>query len=664
MEPAAALLQTLSVLFSENELRTLFSTDLYLGDLSHRMPPRGAAGLAAELVAGLLEEKRATKSFFRTLARLRPDDHAALERLWATWFGRRVLVLFGGAPAPGGEELARHDARQAEALANSLLAAGHRPLVCSPTAPGQPTSLTLQTALRDCDALCLILSTSLAGSPAVEQALATLAARRGAGAWPAALALATDASEPPSAVIAGLARAPLPCRDPTAAEAATRTVLEHLEALCAEAVARGALRGGLDPWPPPRTARPAPATRPGATPLADAPRRVLAGDGLEIHQELLAHPVRVTRNGGRLEAVLDRGGVEAMVLGAEARQAVWLQELGSRRRLARAQAWDAWYRAALSGRDAGPAPADPCPPLRWGGAGALVEAEWRGDLWIPLFFRDIPPYGWNLSLGASGPADRLDDPLAWGTRELLEELLVVRGEPAWGQALAFQPLLAEADAPTARGRSIGHARLPLALRERADRLATWAGEGLPCAPRPTGADLRIIAASGETVHHDLLVAASPMELGLDVVRVLRMHLDGADTLLDGEVLERADGRLELVRMPVALVRAARLRQLFGPGAPPAGEEGSPPSTVVEALDAADVHIFSWDVRRRRELALGTRMAEGPAEAREQARHRAWLDRFGEHFLDARGEPSGANPSRLFVGSTARLLAAWAHLTEA
>jgi hypothetical protein len=90
----------------------------------------------------------------------------------------------------------------------------------------------------------------------------------------------------------------------------------------------------------------------------------------------------------------------------------------------------------------------------------------------------------------------------------------------------------------------------------------------------------------------------------------------------------------------------------------------PPSTVVEGLDAADVHIFPWDVRRRRELALGTRMAEGPADPREQARHRAWLDRFGEHFLDSRGEPSGANPSRLFVGSSARLLAAWAHLTEA
>ncbi|MFH1468939.1 MAG: hypothetical protein ABIO70_31425 [Pseudomonadota bacterium] len=665
MEPAAALLQTLSVLFDENELRTLFSTDLYLGDLSHRMPPRGAAGLVPELVAGLLEEKRASRAFFRTLAQLRPDDNAAIHRLHAAWFGRRVLVLHGGATEPGREAQARHDARQAEALAEALANAGHRPLICSPTAPDLPPSVTLQTALTDCDALCLVLSA--ASSPRMLWALGTLSPRRGEGAWPLALAIATDATELSEAMRVALVEAPLPCRDPGALQETARAVLARLDALTPEAVVRGARQGGADPWPPPRAARAAPPARPGPTPVADAPRKVLAGEGLEIHQELLARPLQVTRNDGRLEVLLDREGVQSLVLGAEARKAVWLSELGSRRRLARAQAWDAWYREALTGRTGGPPPTDPCPPLRWGSSGAVVEVAWRGELWIPLFFRDIPPFGWNLPLGASGPQDRPDDPLAWGTRELLEELLVLNGDPAWGQARAFQPLLVDDDRDgqaTARARAVAHARLPLALRERADHLATWAGEDLPCTARSTGTDLHIRDASGVSVQRDLLVAATPQELGLDVARVLRVCLPDDASLLDGEVLERADGRQELVRMPVALIRAARLRQLFGPGASPVAEEGTPPSTVVDGLEPADLHIFPWDVRRRRELALGTRMAEGPADPLEQARHRAWLDRFGEHFLDSRGEPSCASPSPLFVGSTARLLAAWAHLAEA
>ena len=80
-------------------------------------------------------------------------------------------------------------------------------------------------------------------------------------------------------------------------------------------------------------------------------------------------------------------------------------------------------------------------PLRWASGGVLSIVNYKRKKWIPMFFRDIPPYGWNISLGSSERSffcnkldlnkyeNELNSPLNYIEREFLEETLVLTGVP-------------------------------------------------------------------------------------------------------------------------------------------------------------------------------------------------------------------------------------------
>jgi len=64
-------------------------------------------------------------------------------------------------------------------------------------------------------------------------------------------------------------------------------------------------------------------------------------------------------------------------------------------------------------------------PYRWASGGTLPIVRWRGSWWCALFWRDIPPVGWNIANGASETKDEyknLDQLIA---RETREELVVL-----------------------------------------------------------------------------------------------------------------------------------------------------------------------------------------------------------------------------------------------
>ncbi len=674
MEAAKAVVTLLGSLFDANELRTLTSTDLYLGDLGGQLPEPGCsdAQLHRAVIRGLADAGKLGRPFFAMLRNLRREQLPAIQQAERLWFGRRVLLLYGGAEGP--EPRLKSDDQLAGRLERDLRLAGHRPVLLRPSSAPSPL---FQHTLDSCDALLLILSSASAQAPRTRRALAHLAARRSVQALPLVFSATGDDSPPPSDLAALQAEEQHHrCRDEAAYEATVAAVLGDLERLASSAAL--APEAGLArlAWPLPqataRTPAPASDSPPGPVDRDAAFGTRLRLPGETIAQEILVEPCQLLTQGNRQLAIVDRRGAQQAVLTGAAKADHWIRELGSRDGLARAQAWDAHLQARLAGASSDP-PQLPSPRLRWGGAGALSLVRWRGSDWVPLFFRDIPPVGWNLPLGASGPQDELDDPAAWGTRELLEELLVVCGTPRMAEPLGIRPLLVDhGQGPhAALDAALGACLQHLALRERCDRLPmtsgpageladlAWLKGAIACDRVPTRTDLLLRSDRGSTWRRNLLVAPSPLELGIDVAMVLRWELGQDDSLLDGELLEHPDGSVELVRMPVALLSLAAARRLFGPEAPALSATGDLPASLqAPGLVAGDLHVFSWDLRRRRELALGTRVTDRDVSPSERARHRGWLDRFGGFFFDGSGSPAPMDPCPLFVPATARLLQSW------
>jgi len=115
-----------------------------------------------------------------------------------------------------------------------------------------------------------------------------------------------------------------------------------------------------------------------------------------------------------------------------------------------------------------------------------------------------------------------------------------------------------------------------------------------------------------------------------------------------------------VRMPVALFSVEYLRQAFGGREPLnyvnvplcaedklSAPETRPPSVeVANPIDAANVHLFDWDVRRRMEIAQAT----SGGTANELGRHQRWGRLFSDMFS---GDP-GELP-RWFTPTTAKTI---------
>ena len=102
--------------------------------------------------------------------------------------------------------------------------------------------------------------------------------------------------------------------------------------------------------------------------------------------------------------------------------------------------------------------------LRWASGGMMSVVKWRRRKWVPLFFRDIRPYGWNLALGSSeryfDSNDRLkagydfdkelNDPWLFILREFIEEMQVIDGSPRRDGRVAFRKI--HFDHPENQGR--------------------------------------------------------------------------------------------------------------------------------------------------------------------------------------------------------------------
>lgn len=281
--------------------------------------------------------------------------------------------------------------------------------------------------------------------------------------------------------------------------------------------------------------------------------------------------------------------------------------------------------------------------LRWASAGYLPVVRWRGQRWFALFFRDIPPIGWNIANGASNDSTERRRPSILAVREAKEELVVVEHPPEFDMeshriALRFgeidefdhdaEPLLSHHDRLRLQHDriTIKRSSMTLPVRRIAGRTSVRVYDS-----DAIGADL-VYETAG------VYVSINPVELGIEVTSVGEFDLPDHAAILDGETrVDPNQGQHQLIRRPVALFSLAdfarRIKREAGTEGPK--NLGAPiPGDERRRLDfQPEMHLFDFDV--------DARMARCRKDAQHSHRERTWLETWGGDFAAARaGELRG------------------------
>lgn len=333
--------------------------------------------------------------------------------------------------------------------------------------------------------------------------------------------------------------------------------------------------------------------------------------------ELLTEPVRIKpqHDGHPLTVVVDRRNVEQAVISTAGKRELCESFITPEfnRLIELDRSIHAVLRGSLSGADK-PLVLPPM-PFRWGSGGIVSVVMIDGRPHIPMFFRDIPPAGWNIPLGSSERLidengrvlSRLDhelnSPSLFMLREFLEETLVLDRHPSHDRPNRFHfamPFdLADAQAHVAHHLQDQHR----ALRRQYDHIDI--ADDAPRVIYPSlvklPMNLRIRSAQRDHVLSDVLISINCLELGIEVVKVIKYDIPAGvePYFLDGEILAVVPSSPELVRMPMALFPLELLRQLFDGdirlqyhGAAQAALE------IPRELTTSDVTLFTWDIDRR------------------------------------------------------------------
>jgi hypothetical protein len=419
-------------------------------------------------------------------------------------------------------------------------------------------------------------------------------------------------------------------------------------------------------------------TNNGIVPVGDLhkPRRL---PGENFAAELLTEDIRLDRMDNGLRVTVSRKNVKEAVISSAGKESLADMHVGQDAPVL-LEADNRILEYMLGRGNNNPSPVDLRTltqngiRLRWASGGMLSIVNFRRRRWIPLFFRDIRPYGWNISLGSSErhfnklqlATNRLDeelnDPACVIGREFLEETLVLENAfrdnvNSYNQKTFVVPGAGDANVQNAKQLNAKH----VTCRAATDNLFfTHQGSIINARPAAPSMTLVIEDVNGgiHTVPH-VLVCINLLELGIEVVKVMEYDLDENDYLLDGEILEihKGNGTIstELTRMPVALVSCDFLGEQFGAGA--LGNDlgytlgGQPSVNIHRNIPAEHIHLFDWDVRRRIQVMLGS----NPAEKSERKRYLDWFDKFGSCFVDERGNPVHDRAPGLFTPTTVKIL---------
>ena len=312
-------------------------------------------------------------------------------------------------------------------------------------------------------------------------------------------------------------------------------------------------------------------------------------------------------------------------------------------------------------------------PLRWASGGVLSIVNHDNRKWVPLFFRDIPPYGWNVSLGATeryfNDQGYLTDeqeysleyeltyPWKFIVREFLEETLVLRNQPRAGgncewRRFDFPP---NVQIKVERNQAERFVKHHLDLRRNQDglniRLHPQGLRIVIC--DDTTSDLSVVGNNPQEPSPgvwDVLVAINPLELGIEVIKVFEYALPPDHCMLDGEVYQ-IGGHRQMVRMPIGLISLEYLYRNFGACDYQLqfNEQDVQPSVNAAPFGLDDIRVFKWDYDQRERIWGGALANEW-----ERERFSEWQEHFDAQFTDGLNGNIAAYPS-LFTPATVKAL---------
>lgn len=397
-----------------------------------------------------------------------------------------------------------------------------------------------------------------------------------------------------------------------------------------------------------------------------APRATVFGTpgglpGQVFAAEILERPVVLRRSREGLEVHVDRRGVSEAVYTTEGKNRLCGETLqGDRLQLAARLDEDIHAFMMEAGDGSWLEIPTARIPLRWASGGVLPIVTWRGREWSPFFFRDIAPVGWNIAAGSSETDAELRRPISFGLREFVEETIVLSQPPKPGIEIVAKTFPRIMDDDTQMRSALESVNRHLAIRSRED------GLDLPLFPEdageispersidvdfaPTRTRLVVRSEDGEEELSNVLVCFNLLELGIEVMSVVRYHMADDDYLLDGEMLTPVGGREELIRMPVAMISTDYLKESFATTRSGLVYEQPPmidydpkhdvwkqvragqPSVLPHRPPRRDeITVFGWDVDRRAELAGESARDSSWKSDRMRIRHRKWGKMFARFF---------------------------------
>lgn len=294
--------------------------------------------------------------------------------------------------------------------------------------------------------------------------------------------------------------------------------------------------------------------------------------------------------------------------------------------------------------------------LRWASGGIIAVVEYEGEYWIPMFYRDIEPHGWNLFLGSSERyfdknnkvisdiENELNYPTNFIAREFLEELLIFKNEPDSNKTENIvRPLALPIDA---QSNIHNFNKKHIELRKEYDDLnIIMDKEYISCESLKTNMTLHIKSPEGEIVNRttDVLVCFNLLELGIEVVKVIKFKLDSGNVLLDGEILSyihEGKEKDELVRMPMALVSCDFLEKHF---------KGELENLVYDSIkdnasvkiredsqhnDSRNFILFDYDLKQRLKVKRSEKSKVGVKELdRYRASFRSYFEEINPNIKD-------------------------------
>lgn len=282
-------------------------------------------------------------------------------------------------------------------------------------------------------------------------------------------------------------------------------------------------------------------------------------------------------------------------------------------------------------------------PMRWASGGVYPVVKIKDKIYTAFFFRDIPPYGWNIPLGASSNDSELINPVKLLRREFLEEFLVLTNEPEISRTNEYRVLeIRESskqknplDIIVPKKEAEKFIEDHLKMRKKYDKLKLRpTKDPLVFTIRETNTALTI---DGKTIRN-ILFAINPFELGIEIVQVLECTLSENDYLLDGETLEPfGDSEKQLVRMPLALISHDYLRRNAENNFKNLKYNSSysiQRSIIGDEFQKDEILVFNWDTNRRHYILKSPQEGKGTVDIlKENDRYPRWKNMFGNYFPD-------------------------------